>query len=270
MVLELSGGCKADSCRVALRNTLQFSDTAPPHGNDNPMDANMSLNALGYEKVDQLMTPDEGNNEEPTVDARQGEHQALEESELVNFEATLEETEVQGRTQDRAGNGDEGYQQENRQTGVNEEESDAAHQSAEYEGKTNGRDTIHHSLGTESPSHLTIHIQPFTERPDHAPPTTMTSRGVEGGTLTTALSNVSHAYSPMSDSNINLQNIAAAAREYVADPDAAGYTQYKDASQLPTRRQNVACDACRARKVKCVRKPMAEQVSLAVWGDGRC
>lgn len=182
----------------------------------------------------------------------------------MNFEGTLEETEV-GRERDPVGNSEE-YDQ-NRQSGVNGG-SDATHQSAEYEGKSNGRDTIHDPLGSEPPSHLTIHLQPFTDRPTHTP-STITSRGVEGGTLTTSLNNNPHTYSPMSDSNINLQNIAAAAREYAADSDAAGYAGYKDASQLPTRRQNVACDACRARKVKCVRKPMAEQVSRG-HGAMRC
>ncbi|KAJ9110430.1 hypothetical protein QFC19_001555 [Naganishia cerealis] len=46
------------------------------------------------------------------------------------------------------------------------------------------------------------------------------------------------------------------------DPAAAAM-RYKDISLLPTRRQNVACDACRARKVKCVRMPMAEKVHPA-------
>jgi hypothetical protein len=49
------------------------------------------------------------------------------------------------------------------------------------------------------------------------------------------------------------------------DDPAAAAMRYKDMSLLPTRRQNVACDACRARKVKCVRMPMAEKVSSRVF-----
>jgi len=44
------------------------------------------------------------------------------------------------------------------------------------------------------------------------------------------------------------------------DDSTAAAMRYKDMSLLPTRRQNVACDACRARKVKCVRMPMADKV----------
>ena len=67
--------------------------------------------------------------------------------------------------------------------------------------------------------------------------------------------------------DVNLQNMTAAEYQAMDPGPSQQFTQYGEASQLPTRRQNVACDACRARKVKCVRKPMAEQVSAEVAGE---
>lgn len=101
-------------------------------------------------------------------------------------------------------------------------------------------------------SESTVGIHPAEETPS----TTTTTRAMDTS-LTTALSN---AYSPMSDVNVSLQSIAP----HGEGADSGQGYQYKDASQLPTRRQNVACDACRARKVKCVRKSMNETVSTGV------
>lgn len=185
-------------------------------------------------------------------------------NEMVNFEETVQEDEESRPSQDRAGEAENGYLQESEQSGVNGSEG-STRQEEEYEGRLNGHQTTKQSLRPESSSaHLTVHTQALTERSAH-PPSSITSRGVEGGTLTTTLNSNSHDYSPMNDGNINLQAITAAAREYaVADTDSGGYGHYKDSSNAPTRRQNVACDACRARKVKCVRKPGAEQVSAGI------
>lgn len=231
----------------------------------------MSLhNTLGDEKPDQSMTMEENGHVAP-VSARQ-QKQELGESELGNSEETGEGTEVPGRPRDRTGEVERGYDQENRQ-----HESDG---SARQDDENRNGDTNLSRGPDPSAAQITPHLPMFTERPAHAP-AAITSRGVEGGTLTTARNHITaqHAYSPVGDGGISVQAITAAAavaREYAGtgtDSDSAGYGQYRDAgqasSQAPTRRQNVACDACRARKVKCVRKPGAEQVSHRVERAGR-
>jgi hypothetical protein len=215
----------------------------------------MSLhNTLGDEKPDQSMTMEENGHAAP-VSAQQ-EQQELEKGELGKSEETGDEVEVPGRSGDRLGDAERGYDQENRQPG-----------SARQDDENRNGDTTH-SRGPEpssSAAQMTPHLPAFTERPAHAA-AAITSRGVEGGTLTTARNHTAYA-PPAGEANVNLHAITAVAREYAgteSDP-GAGYGQYRDpgqaSSQAPTRRQNVACDACRARKVKCVRKPGAEQVS---------
>jgi hypothetical protein len=220
----------------------------------------MSLhNTLGDEKPDQSMTMEENGHAAP-VSAQQ-EHREVGESELGKSEETGEGTEAQGRSRDRTGEAEAGYGQENRQPG-----SDVSARQDEADENRNGDRT--HSRGPDpAAAQMTPHLPTFTERPAHAA-AAITSRGVEGGTLTTARNHTAYA-SPAGEGSVNLHAITAAAREYAgtgSDP-GAGYGQYRDAGQAQaqapaaTRRQNVACDACRARKVKCVRKPGAEQVS---------
>jgi hypothetical protein len=248
------------------------------------MDANMSLqHALDHEKVDHLMQNNINAKLDNGTDAdrndiahlgseEQSQHQEDEhhelESELVNFDQNLEEAAMNhGREQEGGGyehgNGDlEGN--------VDELNGDSEHGShhvgQDFLTTPTGQDlkererSSHGSLpGMSESGQLPQLNLPYDATRSGSRPSS-SSRNMESN-LTTSLSHVTHAYSHSPMSDVNLQNMTSAEYQALEPGSSQQFTQYGDVSQLPTRRQNVACDACRARKVKCVRKPMAEQVS---------
>lgn len=256
------------------------------------MDANMSFqHALEHDgKEDQLMQNNSNAKLENGTDADRNDianlgtegqpehqaedHQELEESELVNFEQNLEETTMNhGSAQE---GGEYGHGNETLEGNVDELNGSSSHGShnvgqdfltspARHTDVKEIRDRSHDALPLSESGQLTHLNLPYdATRSVSRPPSS--SRTLEPN-LTTSLSHVSHAYSHSPMSDVHLQNMTAAEYQAIEPGPSQQFTQYGEASQLPTRRQNVACDACRARKVKCVRKPMAEQVSAEVAGE---
>ncbi|GHJ86548.1 hypothetical protein NliqN6_2950 [Naganishia liquefaciens] len=247
------------------------------------MEANMSLqHPLKHgEEVDQVIQNNNNGRLENGTDADRNDianvgtggqsdhqaesHQELEESELVNFEQNLDETAMNhGSTQEA---GEYGHGNEGLEGNVDELNGQSDHGShnvgqdfltspARPTAVKEIRDRSHEAIPLSDSGQLHLNLPYDASRPVSRPPSS--SRNLEAN-LTTSLSHVSHAYSHSPMSDVNLQNMTSAEYQAIESGPSQQFTQYSEASQLPTRRQNVACDACRARKVKCVRKPMAEQ-----------
>lgn len=249
----------------------------------------MSLqNALEHEKVDHLMQNNSNAKLDNGTDADRNDianlgsegqsqhqqddhHRELEESELVNFEQNLEE-EAMNHGSQQGGGEEYGHGNGELEGNVDElnEESDHGSQHVGQDFLTTptrhadvkemrDRSTDEPLPALSDSGQLPQLNLPYDATRSGSRPSS-SSRNMEAN-LTTSLSHVSHTYSHSPMSDVNLQNMTSAEYQAMEAGSSQQFTQYGDASQLPTRRQNVACDACRARKVKCVRKPMAEQVS---------